>query len=253
MSNDKNVIVLPYYEDNEGNIFNIKNIVYPTNNPPYDFGKHICSSHDEDCNSFSDDEYGMDVYQSRVNPTVGYRIYRGLMLFLDNFYCYSGVSDAKIVEELQKRQSTIKLTKFPTGVVSINKYVIGQEMAFYENSETIRSFAINQKDNPNKTKREHSLAKKARMCYIKSVEFFSGILICQVCNKFGERGDTMDSSKEKQSFSSLSQLSNKSLYTCARARQTFVSSGARLNAAKKSSKITWAPDIDGGTHGPLSG
>ena len=42
------------------------------------------------------------------------------------------------------------LSKFPTGVVSINKYVIGQEMAFYENSETIRSFAINQKNNQNK-------------------------------------------------------------------------------------------------------
>lgn len=152
MSNDKNVIILPYYEDNNGNIFNIKNIVYPTNNPPYDFGKYICSSHDEEFRSFSDDEYGMNIYQSRDNPNVGYRIYRGLMLFLENFYCYNGVLDAKIVEELQKRQSTIKLSKFPTGVVSINKYVIGQEMAFYENSETIRSFAINQKNNQNKVK-----------------------------------------------------------------------------------------------------
>ena len=57
-----------------------------------------------------------------------------------------------MIEELQKRQSTVKLTEFPTGVISVCKQIIGQEMPFYSNAYTLKEFAKKIKENPNKIK-----------------------------------------------------------------------------------------------------
>jgi len=39
---------------------------------------------------------------------------------------------------LQKRQKNIELTEFPTGIVTLDKYVIGQEIPFYHNCTTLK-------------------------------------------------------------------------------------------------------------------
>ena len=148
----RKIAVHDYYEDTHGRIYNIRNIEYPHNRKPCYFGKCVAITEDEQIDSFSADPSGMIVYQDEENPHVGYRIYRGIFWGASTFYFTDGCSDARMIEELQKRQSTVKLTEFPTGVVTVCKQVIGQEMPFYPNGYTLKDFAKKIKDNPNKIK-----------------------------------------------------------------------------------------------------
>jgi len=141
-----------YYEDPQGKIYNIKNIEYPHNRKPGYFGKSIAITNDEQFDSFSEEPNGMIIYQDEENPNIGYRIYRGIFWGARTFYFTDGYADARVIEELQKRQSTVKLTQFPTGVVTVCKQVIGQEIPFYPNAYTLKDFAKKIKDNPNKIK-----------------------------------------------------------------------------------------------------
>lgn len=122
------------YTDNEGNYFDINNVIFPTNNTPYYFGEFITSSHDDENQTFSSEEEGKRIYRSYDNPNKGYRIYKNLFFWTDDFKCNDGVFDAKLVSELQKKQPFIKLTDFPTGVVTINNSVIGQEIPLYNDN-----------------------------------------------------------------------------------------------------------------------
>ena len=92
----------------------------------------------------------MFIYQDDKNPNIGYRIYRGIFWGANKFYFNEGCLDPKMIQELQKRQSSVKLTQFPTGVVSVCKQVIGQEMPFYPNADTLKEFAEKIKNEPNK-------------------------------------------------------------------------------------------------------
>lgn len=148
----RRIATYDFYEDNHGRIYNIRNIEYPHNQKPCYFGKCVAITEDEQVDSFSADPSGMIIYQDEENPNIGYRIYRGIFWGAKKFYFDDGCSDARIIEELQKRQSTVKLTKFPTGVVTVCKQVIGQEMPFYPNADTLKEFAKKIKDNHNKIK-----------------------------------------------------------------------------------------------------
>ena len=129
------------YTDNNGNYFNINNVIFPINNTPYYFGEFTASSHDGENVNFSDDEFGMQIYRSFENPNIGYKIYKNLLFWTDNFFCNDGVFDARLVAKLQEKQSKIKLTDFPTGVVTINNSVIGQEIPIYNNYTNLHSLS----------------------------------------------------------------------------------------------------------------
>ena len=128
------------YTDNNGNYFNINNVIFPINNTPYCFGEFITSSHDDENINFSDEEVGKQIYRAYDDQNKGYRIYKDLFFWTDNFICYEGVFDARLVAKLQEKQSKIKLTDFPTGVVTINNSVIGQEIPFYSDYVDLHRF-----------------------------------------------------------------------------------------------------------------
>lgn len=85
---------------------------------------------------------GIYLYQTYYDPNKALRIYKD---FAD--YKYVLYRDDMLVSELQKRQDKIKLTDFPTGVVTIENFVIGQEIPFYENYETLAKLVMNKKLN----------------------------------------------------------------------------------------------------------
>lgn len=132
------------------NVYNIRNIELPLNQPPYLFGKYITDTTDVEVDSFSSEDSGMIVYQDEDNPNIGYRIYKGLLFAQKNFYFPYGSLDARLISELQQRQSSVKLTDFPTGIVTLNNYIIANEIVFYNNHDTLRALAYKLKDNPQK-------------------------------------------------------------------------------------------------------
>ena len=148
----KRIATYDYYEDEYGRKFNIKNIEYPHNRKPCYFGNCIAITKDERFDSFSEEPTGVTIYQDEQNPNVGYRIYNGIPWSFPTFYFIYGSLDARMIEELQKRQSTVKLTQFPTGVITVCKQIIGQEIPFYPDAYTLKEFAKKIKDNPDKIK-----------------------------------------------------------------------------------------------------
>lgn len=148
----RKIAVHDYYEDTSGRIYNIRNVEYPHNGKSGYFGKFVTATTDEQIDSFSTEETGVLIYQDDQNPNIGYRIYRGIFWGAPRFYFPDACSDGRLIEELQKRQSTVKLTQFPTGVVTVCKQIVGQEMPFYPNAYTLKQFAEKIKNNPNKIK-----------------------------------------------------------------------------------------------------
>lgn len=75
---------------------------------------------------------GVIIYQTFTDPNVAYRIYRA---YAD--YGFNGYFDDRLIYLLQKKQPNIKCSKFPTGVVTLDGNIIGQEIPFFPNHITI--------------------------------------------------------------------------------------------------------------------
>lgn len=88
-----------------------------------------------DSDSFFSDNDGVLIYQSRTNPFVAYRIYRAYAE-----YGFNGCGDDKLIQALMERQPGVLLTKFPTGVVTFEQRIIGQEIPYYPNDITLARF-----------------------------------------------------------------------------------------------------------------
>lgn len=101
-------------------------------------GIPITASHEENNDGFINDVHmysTMYIYQDRKNPLVGYRIYGE---YAD--YHFNGSCDDRLISKLQERQSSVLLTKFPTGVVTRDGYIIGQEMPFFPDGKTLDEY-----------------------------------------------------------------------------------------------------------------
>lgn len=83
---------------------------------------------------------GIYLYQSYYDKDKALRIVKE---FADYKYLYS--TDDKLVSKLQEKQKDIKLTEFPTGIVSIENYVIGQEIPYYDDYKTFANLVLNNK------------------------------------------------------------------------------------------------------------
>lgn len=80
---------------------------------------------------------GVYLYQSYFDPKIALRIYRD---FANYKYIYH--NDAKLIKELLERKKNIKLTDFPFGVITIEDYVVGQAIPYYEEYDTLAKVSM---------------------------------------------------------------------------------------------------------------
>ena len=129
------------FTDNKGNFYpNIREIAYEQGKTYGSFGTYIGESGRK---LFSDDEMisGAYVYRSFIDPSKVYKIYKDFL----NYQFYYDM-DAKFISELQERSKNIKLSKFPTGVVTVDGKVIGSEVPFVDGI-TLKEYAVNNTKN----------------------------------------------------------------------------------------------------------
>jgi len=128
-------IVRTGYQNKEGKYFDkVREISFEKENLINNLGKFVAETNHEDNYFFKDDliTHGVYIYQSLTNPNIAYRIYKE---FSD--YGFNGYSDDKMIQFLQEKQEKIKLTQFPTGIVTLNGNIIGQEIPYYANYMTL--------------------------------------------------------------------------------------------------------------------
>lgn len=101
----------------------------------------FCSNNDLFGSSFNQ-QNGVYIYQTYYDKSKALRIYKD---FAD--YRYIFYDDDKLISILQERQKDVVLTNFPTGIVSIENKIIGQEIPYYENSVTLLEYVLNNQNN----------------------------------------------------------------------------------------------------------
>lgn len=88
---------------------------------------------------------GVYIYRNKVNPNCVYKIYKRYM----NPNFISHLEDALLIEKCESIKENIKLTSFPTGVITLEGKIIGTELPFYSDSLTAKQyFSKNKIDNP---------------------------------------------------------------------------------------------------------
>lgn len=111
---------------------NIKNIHFDNTSDLYNnIGSFVLSSKESSSDSIDN---GVHIFLDKNNPKLARRVYADYMN-----YKYTAYNDDELVDLLEKRQKNILLTSFPTGIVTIENKVIGQEIPYYGNSETLLS------------------------------------------------------------------------------------------------------------------
>lgn len=95
-------------------------------------GKLTAVSHEESDDTAFIKPSSVYIYKSKYDPKKALRIY-------DDYghYKYTYHADDKFISNLQSRQSKVKLTEFPTGIVSVENIIIGQEIPYYDNCYNI--------------------------------------------------------------------------------------------------------------------
>lgn len=121
------------YIDNTGKVFEVRNVNFENLEDFRKVQDKFISESSNNGSSLSED--GIYLYKSSYDETKGLRVYKDI-----NLYQYTGYYDHKIVSELQKRQKNIKLSKFPTGILTIENKIVGQEVPLYKNSKTIYDY-----------------------------------------------------------------------------------------------------------------
>ena len=121
------------YIDNTGQIYEVRNVNFENLQDFRKAQKKFISESSNNGSSLSED--GIYLYKSSYDETKGLRVYKDI-----NLYQYTHHCDDKIVFELQKRQKNIKLSQLPTGILTIENKIVGQEVPLYENSKTIYDY-----------------------------------------------------------------------------------------------------------------
>lgn len=152
------VVKNEYIDTKENKFENIKNIHFPTfKDVAGNLGTFITETKYEN-NCFSSYSYnqedGVYIYRTNYNPKKALRIYKDIA-----DYKFTSHDDAELVRDLLKVQKDVKLTEFPTGIVTVENKVVGQEIVLYDNFVTIREKFKNKE-----------LKKNPVQCYIEMLE-----------------------------------------------------------------------------------
>lgn len=122
----------------------VREIAYKKGNLFCDGVRLVAETKYED-NMFFDSSFnltnGVTIRQLCANPNVAYRVYKS---FAD--YKFNGWFDDKLIQKLIERQEKIKLSKFPTGVVTMDGYIIGQEIPYYPDDITLYEYFTKYQD-----------------------------------------------------------------------------------------------------------
>lgn len=110
--------------------------------------KLVHVSHQTSSGDFMGDKYlrfseGALIYQDCHDSSKGIKIYADYADYLYTYY-----DDMKFLSLLQERQRAIRLTEFPTGVVTIKDKIIGQEIPYYDGYVQIDQFFLNHQEEP---------------------------------------------------------------------------------------------------------
>lgn len=124
------------YKDENGKIYNIINI---NCDEPSDInmilGEAINNSKEE---KDSVDIYSLDsgvyLYQSKLDEKKALKIYKDFTMYKYTYY-----NDQILIDKLKQKQDNVKLTEFPTGIITVENKIIGQEISYYENHKTLKS------------------------------------------------------------------------------------------------------------------
>lgn len=121
---------------------NVREISFEKGQLCSNLGKLVAQTTKEKDDFFVPDDFdlmGVYIYQSKNNPKIAYRIYKE---FAE--YKFNGYNDDILIENLQKKQSKLPYIDFPTGVVTVDGRIIGQEITYYENYQTLFNFMKNE-------------------------------------------------------------------------------------------------------------
>lgn len=91
-----------------------------------------------------DPDSGVYIYQSNTDDNIAYRVYK---CFAD--YGFNGYKDDFLIQSLYDRSSNITDISFPTGVVTLDGRIIGQEIPYFSHHVTLYQYLIkNLSNNP---------------------------------------------------------------------------------------------------------
>lgn len=90
-------------------------------------GKTISSTYSVDSMNYTS---GVRISEASYDPSKALRIYYD---YLDG----SSHSDERMISTLIDRQKNVKLTEFPTGIITLENKIIGQEIPYYRNYNTL--------------------------------------------------------------------------------------------------------------------
>lgn len=127
-----------YFISNKGIVYpNIREIAYNSNNLFGNLGTLVNETNREvmdyfKVSSLNYDDSGVFIYQSNYDVNKALRVYK---CFMD--YRFNGDHDDELIFKLKSLQSKVKYTDFPTGVVTKNGFIIGQEIVYYPDYLTL--------------------------------------------------------------------------------------------------------------------
>lgn len=122
--------------------FNIREIYFDDPmHDRYNFGilKHISDTNASD-NPWVDEDFGIDIYQTYYDSGRALRV-NNKINYLNYLYYQGDITEAKFVDKLRTYQDKIKLTEFPTGIVTFGGTIIGQEIPYYDNYQTLKDLS----------------------------------------------------------------------------------------------------------------
>ncbi len=122
-----NFSMMNEYQNRKGIIRKISNLNFSSVMDLSDYGWTFVLKSDGLSNPYNN-KIGSMLYKNSTDHTKGARIYENYRM-----YKYINYSDDALVESLQEKQPNVKLTEFPTGIITIENKVIGQLIPFYDN------------------------------------------------------------------------------------------------------------------------
>ena len=134
------IVIVPkitenYINNKNEEFSNVRHIAYKKGELYGNLGKFVAETKHESNIWFNSDDNltdGVYIYQTYNNPSIAYRIYK---CFAD--YGFNGYQDDLLIHKLQTKQNLIKQTLFPTGVVTLDGNIIGQEIPYFSDNITL--------------------------------------------------------------------------------------------------------------------